>query len=378
MNIMVDLTYVFPGSVAGVTQYAYRLLAGLRIHSASCRIVLLVTKNNRTTIEKNCPGYECIEMAGYSPWLHRRIPHLTGYACARWLRSLIAALDIHVFYSPYLNVSSFQNVGIPHVGVLHDVQTFLLKRPQRIKGFLFEKRMDTILGGLARLITISHYSQKQIQAYLPRLRCPVNVVYNCVGVEAQGGGAGAQAEYPYILNVNALEPYKNLITLILSFGLLKDKIPHQLVVKACKTPYWETTLVPLVNSLGIAHRVKLIDENYTSAQMAMLYAQATLFVTPSLMEGFGYTPIEAALYRVPVISSKESSLYEVTKGKVHYYEPASSPQALADSILHVLGHRPPDAELESIARSFAEEYSPEQQCRQTIQILEQVHGSSTF
>ena len=42
------------------------------------------------------------------------------------------------------------------------------------------------------------------------------------------------------------------------------------------------------------------------------------------------TPIEAMAAECPVISSKETSLYEVTQGLVNYYEPATDADRLAD------------------------------------------------
>lgn len=47
--------------------------------------------------------------------------------------------------------------------------------------------------------------------------------------------------------------------------------------------------------------------------MHKLYSNASLFVSPSLMEGFGFTPIEAAIHCVPVVCTKETALYETTK-----------------------------------------------------------------
>lgn len=54
-----------------------------------------------------------------------------------------------------------------------------------------------------------------------------------------------------------------------------------------------------------------------------LYADAFVFVYPSINEGFGYPPIEAMRYGVPVIASPLSSMAEVCAGGVLYFNPFS-------------------------------------------------------
>lgn len=54
-----------------------------------------------------------------------------------------------------------------------------------------------------------------------------------------------------------------------------------------------------------------------------LYANAYLFVYPSLNEGFGYPPLEAMRYKVPVISSAFASMAEVCAGGALFFNPLS-------------------------------------------------------
>jgi glycosyltransferase involved in cell wall biosynthesis len=65
-----------------------------------------------------------------------------------------------------------------------------------------------------------------------------------------------------------------------------------------------------------------------------MYAMSDLFVMPSVSEPFGLTPIEAMLYNVPVIVSKQSGVSEVLENaiKVDFWDV----QKLADSMIDVL------------------------------------------
>ncbi|HQN23066.1 MAG TPA: glycosyltransferase [Thermotogota bacterium] len=59
---------------------------------------------------------------------------------------------------------------------------------------------------------------------------------------------------------------------------------------------------------------KVFITGYLSdTQRNTLYQNAALFVSPSLCEGFGITPIEAALFGVPVITTRETSIPEATQ-----------------------------------------------------------------
>ena len=62
-----------------------------------------------------------------------------------------------------------------------------------------------------------------------------------------------------------------------------------------------------------------VDED----ELEKLYANAFVFVYPSLNEGFGYPPLEAMKYGVPVIASPLSSIPEVCGGSVIYFNPFS-------------------------------------------------------
>lgn len=108
--------------------------------------------------------------------------------------------------------------------------------------------------------------------------------------------------------------------------------------------------------------------------MASLYKNASLFVSPSLMEGFGFTPIEAALYEVPVICNKESALYETTKGLLNYYEPGTDEYALSRMMYQILTS--PNLDLASIAKTYEMAYSVKRQAQDFIALFNTVLSMS--
>jgi glycosyltransferase involved in cell wall biosynthesis len=87
-----------------------------------------------------------------------------------------------------------------------------------------------------------------------------------------------------------------------------------------------------------------------------MYAHADLFVTPSLMEGFGWTPLEAAILKVPVLTSNIDVMREVACGKLETFDPYS-PEDLAAHMERILNNPPDEQTRQELADFFLEKYS---------------------
>lgn len=363
MKVLIDLTYISSNHVAGVDNYAFRLLNGIVKCHCQDSFILLLTSTNKKLVNMRLPQFEFITYNSYP------ISYIRGWLNKRRINDLIRKRKISLFFSPFISHSCLYTTSVPYIGVLHDAQGFeLIKNP--FKQFLYNVFTKHILNKTVRLVTISEYSKRDIQRKLGNFDIPITVIYNSIEIERTRVFNRENHKRPYILNVNTLEPYKNLITLIEAFNLIKDIIPHQLIIKASVLPYWYEVIEPFLREHGLQERVQLISDNFSEQEMANLYSNADLFVSPSLMEGFGYTPIEAALYQVPVICSKESALYETTMGLLNYYEPATDIVALKNAILNVLDN--PPINLKDIAQKFVDKYSQEKQVEQFVRLFESV------
>jgi glycosyltransferase involved in cell wall biosynthesis len=73
----------------------------------------------------------------------------------------------------------------------------------------------------------------------------------------------------------------------------------------------------------------------TDAQRNNLYSHATLFVFPTLYEGFGLPVIEAMSYGIPVLTSDIPIMREVGEDAALYADP-KNPQDIATQISHIL------------------------------------------
>jgi glycosyltransferase involved in cell wall biosynthesis len=199
----------------------------------------------------------------------------------------------------------------------------------------------------------------------------IHVVYNSVTLAGTSVCPQNFKEDQYLLYVNTLQPYKNVVTLVRAFILLKDQMKNNLVVVGKESDYWKEEVYPLIVAAGIENRVIRIS-GLGEEELRYVYEHSALFVTTSLCEGFGYTPIEAALYKCPVISTIQDSLPDVTEGLVNYYYPALDELALAEKIASVFSNYPSKEQLSALSEHYKEIYAPSNQERSIRKILETV------
>ena len=102
---------------------------------------------------------------------------------------------------------------------------------------------------------------------------------------------------------------------------------------------------------------------------ALLYNAATLFVFPSLYEGFGLPPLEAMACGTPVIAARAASLPEVVGDGGLLIAP-DDVAGLAQTILAVLSDPARQAELRARGLAQAARFSWTKTAQETLAVYE--------
>lgn len=113
---------------------------------------------------------------------------------------------------------------------------------------------------------------------------------------------------PYILFVSTIGLRKNVAGLVRAFDQISQQIPHTLVI-AGRPGKGSGNLTDALNKNN-RERVKILDF-VEQRDLPALYSGATVFVWPSIYEGWGFPPLEAMACGTPVIVSDGGSLKEV-------------------------------------------------------------------
>lgn len=117
----------------------------------------------------------------------------------------------------------------------------------------------------------------------------------------------------FLLHVGTIEPRKNLVRLIHAYARLvahgRDA-EHDLVLAGRPGWMYESVYQAAAHS-GLARRIHFL--NYVPERdLPMLYNLATVFVYPSLYEGFGLPVIEAMACGTPVLTARTPALVEIS------------------------------------------------------------------
>ncbi len=375
MKILIDCSFMDSTQVSGVYNCTYRLLNGFKdLNDVALEIHIIIQPQEKKYFTKLFPSFTVLLLPKRLSMVIKKIPHLKGYIYSSFIDKYIVKKNIDIFFCPYMSIDSLFCSKAKQVGILHDAQTYILKKNQFVKGKIYKFFMDRILDKNTFIVTISEEARKNIQKQLPYLKAPLYLIHNSVIVSRKMIGLKDIENQKYILFVNTLMEYKNIETLIRAFFLIKDKIPHILLIKARSTEFWQKKMIPLISDLKLMNRVVLYEKNLSDEEMAFLYNKAEIFVSTSLMEGFGYTPIEAAIYRTSVITTKIPVILETSKGLFHYYEPAKDYKILSSTIYNLLQNPDSPETLSDISKKLESLYLPIEQARKFISLFAEIRN----
>jgi glycosyltransferase involved in cell wall biosynthesis len=127
---------------------------------------------------------------------------------------------------------------------------------------------------------------------------------------------------PYVLALGNLQPRKNLSRLVEAWTLLAGEgadAGHRLVVAGGFRGRRDGAPARAI-AAGIGDRV-IFPGFVPEADLPALYAGASLFVFPTLYEGFGLPALESMACGTPVACSRTTSLPEVTAGAAALFDP---------------------------------------------------------
>ena len=198
----------------------------------------------------------------------------------------------------------------------------------------------------------------------------IEVIYPGVAESFFGAPASVRSK-PYILFVGTIEPRKNVSVLLDAYEQLAASIREEFDLVVAGSPGWgdPATLHRLQSGLPGVHYLGYVSEQ----DLPGLTAGATVFVYPSLYEGFGLPVAQSMAAGVPVVTSNVSSLPEVGGDAALLVNPKSAGE-LSSALGRMLLSPDLRAELRANGLRRAQQYRWEVSARRSWEFFERICG----
>jgi glycosyltransferase involved in cell wall biosynthesis len=171
----------------------------------------------------------------------------------------------------------------------------------------------------------------------------------------------------FILWCGQIESRKNIGRLLRAFALIKDSIPHHLVLAGAQR--WSTDA-----ELRVLRELNLHDRVYfpgwiQHGDLPAVYGLADLFAFPSLYEGFGIPLIEAMACGCPIVTANTCAPPEVLDGAGLLVDPLSV-EDIAAGIRTVLSDGPLRSAMIARGIARAKAFSWDRCARQVLAVFD--------
>jgi alpha-1,3-rhamnosyl/mannosyltransferase len=179
----------------------------------------------------------------------------------------------------------------------------------------------------------------------------------------------------FVLYVGSNKPHKNLTRLVEAWAQVVAEHPEAVLVIAGRwLPDYEEPRIR-AQVLGLEAPALQWLGPIPGEDLPLLYTAATLFVFPSLYEGFGLPPLEAMACGTPVACADVSSLPEVVGDAAVLFDPTET-ASIAEALIELWSNANLRMDLWARGIRRAQRFTWEDTARQTLDVYRQIVGST--
>ncbi len=288
--------------------------------------------------------------------------------------------NLDLVHFPHFNVPIFYTR--PFVVTIHDLTHTLFpgkKKSRWYKRLAYSLVIRRAVKASKRIIAVSNSTKQAIVDYYGVPASKITVVYEGANpiykmMDKAEAFMNVSNRFgitkPYILYVGVWRRYKNLPMLAEAFDRLLEKgLDFELVLAGEKDPFYPE-IESQIFAIKSKAKVKAVGK-VGDADLPLLYNGATLFVLPSLIEGFGLTALEASACGVPVACSDIPTLREIMGQGAEYFDP-NNLDNMTDVIRGLLDNPKRLEELANLALGRSKHFSWKQAAVDTMEIYKTV------
>jgi glycosyltransferase involved in cell wall biosynthesis len=286
--------------------------------------------------------------------------------------SLLRELQATLYHSAYYLMP--YRTGVPSVLTVYDLIPVLFPEYSSLQArWLFRVMTSWALRVSYHSIAISHATRRDVLAHFPVSEERVSVIPLAAAPVFRPQSVPSVADLRqryglpdhFVLYVGSNKPHKNLVGLVEAWAEVSPEFKEfELVIAGPWLPEHPEPRLR-AEALGLGPQSVRWLGRVSASDLPALYSAATLFVFPSMYEGFGLPVVEAMACGTPVACSKIPALLEMTSGSARCFDPVSS-ASIERAITEVLENSPLRARLRERGLQCASELSWRRTASETI------------
>ena len=285
--------------------------------------------------------------------------------------------EIDVYHGLSNEIPRIKSHNIPYVVTIHDL---IFKRYPRnyrnIDRKIYNAKFKYAVKHADLTIAISEQTKNDIVDYYDANPEKIKVIYQTCHKNFRKEYSSELLHHikkkfnlpdQFILNVGTIETRKNLISIINAMTLMKIKAP--LVVVGKKTKYMNFINIQL-KKLKFDPSQIIFLHDVSVEDLPGIYQLSSLFVYPSIFEGFGIPILEALCCGIPVITTKGGCFSEAG-GKYSMYVDPLNMEELAHKMDECLTYSKKREKMIIKGLLHAKRFEPETLSKELMQVY---HG----
>lgn len=297
------------------------------------------------------------------------------WSVPRLIRQTLPARRSALYHSPYYLMP--YRTGLPNVVTLHDLIALILPESVSWRArMLFRLTAWAALRASTHVIIGTESARQELLTHFPIDPQRVTTIPHAAAARFRPQSdtairavrAAYQLPDSFLFYCGINKPHKNLVRLIEAYAMLEESAPPLIIAGAWDDRYPESK--ERVTQLGLSHRVRFLGR-VNDEDLPALYSASTLFVFPSLYEGFGLPVIEAMACGVPVACSDATGLRDVAGDAGLLFNPLDT-ASIAEALRGAVNNPSLRADLRQRSLAQAKRFSWSSTAQQTLAVYRHV------
>ncbi|MBA3899473.1 MAG: glycosyltransferase family 4 protein [Bacteroidetes bacterium] len=301
---------------SGLGNYARTLISSLIKYHPEFNYLLFSPKNNRENLFPIADGQA--KLIAPEKQFHQKFPSLWR---SYFITENIRNEKLNIFHGLSNELpANINNTGLAKIVTIHDL--IFLSHPKLYPYFdrkVYNLKFRKSCQSADIVIAISESTKLGLMDYYKIPEAKIRVAYQSCHPSYFSFLPEKEKEEmvkkkfmlprQFMLYVGTIEERKNLLSIIKAMALLPASIRIPLVIVGGKRDAYFNQVKEFIIKNNLQDLI-IIPSNVDDEALKYFYKLASLFIYPSVFEGFGLPALEALLMETPVITSSTSSLPE--------------------------------------------------------------------